>query len=180
MNKNNTTNEAKESDPIKYYTDVLMNHIINFDSSEEYERMYKYISALSFYIFKSNGAYKYNLPYLNAENKNFVDFLRHSKNKYDILSRCLKAVLKEPDIISADNDEKKNVKILLDEFFEANLSNEIQICDNPSINSIKRKQEDSVVTVIYTHNRSKKLRTIKNCNEQLLIDAVKKILKDKK
>lgn len=106
----------------------------------------EYISVLSLFIYNINPNYKYNIPFLIEEYKQFPDFLMHAKQQYKELNDIAKN-LKEncQNLPSHTPNITKNQKIYLslNDFLEIDLNmiSEIKFCEQFSLSGGNRDKK---------------------------------------
>ena len=126
---------------IANYKDNLMNYLadsgkLQFPYSEKLD---DYIHLLSFFIYKSDPNYLYNLPFLQEQHQKFCDFLSIAPQKYTFLVNSaieLSAAATIKQLLDDPAYHNSTITLAINDFLTVNLHNlnKLDFHDHFSIN----------------------------------------------
>lgn len=147
----------------------LMNYISHKKRKDFFKEL---IAVFSYFIYLNDKSYLYNPPYLQEQFKKLEEFLDNSYEKWKLLNDMVEGILGVQ--YSFNSDEKLIISIndfLKIEFSLKKAKNNIELCENPSINGAICKKEDSYFRIEYYNNGLKKLRTYQyQCSKEKEIE----------
>lgn len=141
----------------KYYHDLLLKQIIAY-SEKGIKESKEYISAFSQYLYVGAEDYRYNPTYLSKKHKKFHEFLCSAKKKYYVMLGFQKN-LRENDVVkeffTRNSCDGSNIMIVLNDLFEAKLTEDIQLAENFSVAGAGCNSSNDYFTITYgTRRRS--------------------------
>lgn len=147
-----------------------------------------FVYALSYFIYYSDPAYKYNPPFLPDQYEKFRIFLIEANKKYDALKCALdsiKASSKITKYFKTNPNEKSQIQISINHLLESDLNGEIILCKDFSISGAFCKPENDVYKILIkdterfrTYSWISETRDIKNYNVDKIYNCLIRILVD--
>lgn len=141
---------------------ILINAIEHMPNDAWSDKLDKYIRALSVFIYDSDTAYKYNVPFLVKKHERFKQFLKTGKNKYNILNSIVEDIISDTDIIKLskiNGVELTEFVFSVNDFIELKIGEKISLCKEFNIQGAYPVHEKSRVTILCNHKGARLVRT---------------------
>lgn len=154
MIKDAESTEIELKSNIDAYRTMLKSHILGINPLPQIPEteIERYISVFSLYLRDSNEAYKYNLPYLSNQHRDYAAFLISAPKKVEKLLNIIKSIngsgaIKK--IIDNNDIAKDEISLSLNDFLSADLSEKVDFHRAFSLLGATRRKEEDLITLKY-------------------------------
>lgn len=165
----------------KYYNNLLLNQICNFQENNNVEQK-DYIAAFSQYLCKSSEAFSYNLTYLVLQHEEYCRFLCNARRKHQAFSQLLAKIgaTTPAQIFKKEQPEEyEKIKVLFDGFLEGKLDGSICFSEDFSVSGANCREEDDVFAVCYENQRRSGYAAMDQKALEMLVQSVLNIPKER-